>query len=108
MVIALGARRGRVIRMVLAESLLLCTTGARVGLVLGLVTVARLARGFSYPGLGEVMEQFGLPAVMYASIEPLEIAIILTFALGTGVLAALWPARVAGRLEPVEAMRFVA
>lgn len=108
MVIALGARRGRVIRMVLAESLLLCGTGAAIGLALGLVTLARLARGFSYPGLDQVMEQFGIPAVMYASIEPVEVAIILTFALGTGVLAALWPARVAGRLRPVEAMRFVA
>ncbi len=107
-VIALGARRGRVIRMVLAESLLLCGTGSVIGLALGLATVARLARGFSYPGLDEVMEQFGLPAVMYASIEPAEIAIILGFALATGVLAALWPARVAGRLAPVEAMRFVA
>ncbi len=107
-VIALGARRGRVMRMVLAESLLLCGTGAGIGLALGLATLARLARGFSYPGLGEFMQQVGVPTVMYASIEPAEIAIILALALGTGVLAALWPARVAGRLEPVEAMRFVA
>ncbi len=107
-VIALGARRGRVMRMVLAESLLLCGTGAGIGLALGLATLARLARGFSYPGLGEFMQQVGMPAVMYASIEPAEIAIILALALGTGVLAALWPALVAGRLEPVEAMRFVA
>lgn len=106
-VIALGARRGRIMRMVLAESLLLCGTGAGIGLALGLATLARLAAGFSYPGLDEAMQQFGLPAVMYASIEPVEIVIILAFALGTGVLAALWPARVAGRLAPVEAMRFI-
>ncbi len=108
-VIALGARRGRVMLMVLAESLLLCATGATVGLAFGLATVGRLARGFAYPGeWGEIAAAFGLPRVMYASISLEEIAIMVVFVIGIGVLAALWPARVAGRLEPVEAMRFVA
>lgn len=108
-VIALGARRGRVMGMVLAESLLLCATGAAVGLVAGLATVARLARGFSYPGsLGDVVEAYGVPRVMYASVGSADVAIIAAFVIGIGVLAALWPARVASRLEPVEAMRFVA
>jgi ABC-type lipoprotein release transport system permease subunit len=107
-VIALGASRGRVMRMVLAESLVLSGIGTMIGLVLGLATLARLARGFSYPGLDEAMAQVGLPAVMYARIEPVEILIVLGFALITGMLAALWPARVAGRLAPIEAMRFVA
>lgn len=108
-VVALGARRGRVMRMVLAESLLLCATGAAVGLAFGLATVGRLARGFAYPGeWGEIAAAFGLPRVMYASISLEEIAIMVAFVIGIGVLAALWPARVAGRLEPVEAMRFVA
>ncbi len=108
-VIALGARRGRVMRMVLAESLLLCVTGATVGLAFGLATVGRLARGFAYPGeWGEIAAAYGLPRVMYASIGLEEIAIMVAFVIGIGVLAALWPARVAGKLEPVEAMRFVA
>jgi ABC-type lipoprotein release transport system permease subunit len=107
-IIALGARRGRIMRMVLAESLALCGTGAGIGLALGLATLARLARGFSYPGLREAFEQIGLPPVMYASIEPAEVGVIVAFALATAVLAAAWPAWVAGRLEPVDAMRFVA
>ena len=108
-VIALGARRGRVMRMVLAESLLLCVTGAAVGLALGLVTVARLAQGFAYPGeWGDITEAYGLPRVMYASAGVVDVVIIVTFVIGIGVVAALWPARVAGRLAPVEAMRFVA
>ena len=108
-VIALGARRGRIMRMVLTESLVLCGTGAAVGLALGLPIVARMARGFAYPfDWGEIAEAYGLPRVMYASIAPVEVVIIVAFAIGIGVLAALWPARVAGRLAPVEAMRFVA
>jgi len=46
--------------------------------------------------------------MFYASIHPGEIAFAVLFALGTGVLAALWPASIASRLEPVEAMRFIA
>lgn len=108
-VIALGAHRGRVMRMVLAESLLLCMTGAAVGLALGLATVARLARGFAYPGSwGEIVEAYGLPRVLHASVGSAEIVIMVAFVIAIGVLAALWPARVAGRLEPVDAMRFVA
>lgn len=108
-IIAMGARRGRVTRMVLAESVVLCVTGAAAGLALGMPIVARMARGFSYPfGWTDIVEAYGMPAVMYASIAPAEVAIVVGYAVVIGILAALWPARVAGRLAPVEAMRFVA
>ncbi|MDR7553778.1 MAG: FtsX-like permease family protein, partial [Armatimonadota bacterium] len=61
-IIALGANRRRVLGMVLLESLLLCGSGAAVGLAVGSATVARLARGYSYPGAWrEVVEAYGLP-----------------------------------------------
>ena len=108
-IVALGARRGRVIRMVLVESLLLCGTGAAVGLAIGLALIWRLAQGFAYPGeWGKIVEAYGLPRVMYASVETADIVIMMAFVIGIGVLAALWPARVAGRLAPVDAMRFAA
>lgn len=108
-VIALGATRARVMRMVLAESLLLCATGAAVGLVFGLLTIRRLAQGFAFPGeWGDITEAYGLPRVMYASIGAADLLVMLAFVIGIGILAALMPARVAGRLAPAEAMRFVA
>jgi ABC-type lipoprotein release transport system permease subunit len=108
-VVALGARRGRVMRMVLAESFLLCGTGAAVGLITGFALIWRLAQGFAYPGSwGDVTEAYGLPRVMYASVGTADIVIMIAFVIGIGMLAALWPARVAGRLAPVEAMRFAA
>lgn len=109
-IVALGAGPAKVTRMVLLESLLLCGAGAIVGGALGLLLVASLSGGFS---LGALYDQtslsvFGLPETIYLSLRPTDVLITLAFALATGLLAAWWPARVAARLEPVEAMRFAA
>ncbi len=107
-IMALGAGRRAVAAMVLWESLWLCVSGALVGMLAGLLLVWRLGRGFALPVvLQEVGAAFGYPRVLYASIQPLEIVITAAFVVVTGILAAWWPARVAGSLEPVEAMRFV-
>jgi ABC-type lipoprotein release transport system permease subunit len=108
-IIALGAKRAKVIGMVFTESLLLCGTGTAVGALLGLGLVAFLAQGFSFPApLAELYAGAGLPTVLYASISAGQLVVTALFAFFTGVLAALIPAFSAGRLEPVEAMRFAA
>lgn len=109
-IVALGAGPAKVTRMVLLESLLLCGAGAIIGGVLGLLLVASLSGGFSLGALyGQTsLSVFGLPETIYLSLRPADILITLVFALATGLLAAWWPARVAARLEPVEAMRFAA
>ena len=106
-IISVGANRWKVIRMVLAESLILVTSGGVIGFAVGLALVWRLSRGFALPG-AESYAEFGLPLLMYASISPIQILVTLAFAVGTALLAALWPAWLAGRLQPVEAMRFAA
>lgn len=107
-IMALGAGRRAVATMVLWESLWLCVTGAVAGTALGLALVWYLGRGFSLPAvLSELTSAFGYPRVLYTSIQPAEIAITAAFVLVTGILAAWWPTRVAGTLQPVEAMRFV-
>lgn len=108
-IIALGADRWRIMRLVILESLLLVASGAVVGGVLGGVALWKLARGFSLPGsLAEQYAQLGLPVVMYASITPGQVVLVFVFAVLTAFVSALWPAWLAGKLEPVEAMRHVA
>ncbi|MBB6029076.1 ABC transporter permease [Oceanithermus desulfurans] len=108
-IIALGADRWRIMRLVVLESLLLVTSGAVFGGVLGGLAVWRLAQGFSLPGnLAQQYAEFGLPVVMYASITPGQVVQVFAFAVLTAIASALWPAWLAGRLEPVEAMRHVA
>ena len=103
-ILALGASRARVMGMVVLESLLLTVAGGAVGLALGLTTVAALAGGFTLPYYD--LERWGLPTVLYLSLEPADVVVTVALTLATALLAALWPGWVAARLEPVEAMRF--
>ncbi|MEM7735667.1 MAG: FtsX-like permease family protein [Deinococcota bacterium] len=106
--IALGTKRRNVVRMMLGESLFICAVGASVGGVLGMVSLWRMSQGFTFPGMEELFVEYGLPATLYASISPDQIIITVVFTVLTGILAALFPAFTAARLEPVEAMRFSA
>lgn len=107
-IIAVGADRWRVMRMVITESLVLVLTGTSVGAALGLALIARLARGFTFPAMfTEYLVEFGLPAVMHAGLTPGQLLVTIAFAVVTALASALWPAWVAGRLQPVEAMRHV-
>lgn len=108
-IIALGANRWKIMRLVLLETLFLVLSGALIGGSLGLAAVLRMSRGFSLPlGLAKIYAEFGLPTRLYAGVSLEQILLTLLFAAATALLAALWPAWVAGRLRPVEAMRFVA
>lgn len=104
-IIALGAGPGQVTRMVMLESLLLCSVGALCGLLPGLGLMAATARGLPTAALTQGIS-LGLPAVLYPSVSPGDVAFTLGAAILTGLLAAWWPGRAASRLEPVEAMRF--
>ena len=105
---ALGAGDRRVLGMIATESVLLCLLGAAVGTAGGLGIVAAYADGLVIPGLEPYYSSFGLDPVFYLSVEPAQVLFAVGFAVVTALLAALWPAWIASRLEPVEAMRFQA
>jgi len=108
LVIALGAAGRQVVLMILTESVLLCLTGAAVGLAAGLGAVAALAPGFSLPGFEGLYAALGISPVLYPSVSAGQVTFALIFALLTAIAAALWPALLATRIEPVEAMRHTA
>lgn len=106
-IIALGAGPSQVTRMMFLESLMLCGLGALIGLLLGLALIGATSKGIPTATLTQGLSM-GLPAMIYPSLRPGDIAFALGFTLLTGLQAAWWPSRVASKLEPVEAMRFVA
>ncbi len=108
LIIALGAEGRQVLLMILSESVLLCLTGAAVGLAAGLGAVAALAPGFTLPGFEGLYAALGISPVLYPSVSAGQVTFALIFALVTAIAAALWPALLATRIEPVEAMRHTA
>lgn len=108
-ILSLGARGRRVLGMVTLESLLLCLSGAALGLAFGLPLIWLGSNGFRFPGYtDEMLAEFGIPAVWYLSIEPWQVLLAVGFAVLTALFAALGPARMAANIEPAEAMRYIA
>ncbi|HEY5311519.1 MAG TPA: ABC transporter permease [Pirellulales bacterium] len=90
---AIGWRRGRVLRMILLESVLLSLAGA----VLGTLAAVLLCRVLGHlPGAGGLIS---------GQIPPLVIAACLALAPVLGLLGGLYPALHGSRLTPTEALR---
>jgi putative ABC transport system permease protein len=88
---ALGAERGKVLRLVIIEGLRLVLAGVAVGLVVSLV-------------LGRAVEADLWPAVK--PYDPATLASTVLLLLATGVLACWIPARRAARVDPIVALRY--
>jgi putative ABC transport system permease protein len=99
---ALGASRGQIGRLFLAESFLTGLVGSALGVVAGVA----LARGFAVTVGAIVSDAFGLP--QEAGSEPVSpILLVTAMAIGvvTSMAAALVPALAAARVDPVEALQ---
>lgn len=95
---AVGASRDSIMSLFLIESGVIGLVGGALGIFFGLV--------ISYL-IGIVGENFGMPSLFsFASMDYLELLVILIITFITGVLSGLLPARAASRLEPAEALRY--
>jgi ABC-type lipoprotein release transport system permease subunit len=103
---ALGMRRGVVVRMFVAEGLMLGLLSAAAGVALGAALVLYLgARGIAMDTITLAWLAGGdrlWPVLRLASVGRASLAIALL-----STLAALYPAFVASRLEPREALHHV-
>jgi putative ABC transport system permease protein len=112
MLLAVGARPTRVVRMVLIESVIVGLIGVAIGSVLGTSVVLITSRtGINYAALGGVQAEdvafagISFSLIVYPRFELQHVLYGVVGATVTSVLASLWPALVAARLEPTEAMR---
>jgi putative ABC transport system permease protein len=93
---AIGASRGRIIRQLLTESLLLSLTGATLGVLLAyraLALMIELLPKYSFPH--EASIQINLPVLGFS----------VAIALFTGILFGLWPALQLSRPEVSQVMQ---
>ena len=105
---AIGARPRWIVRLILAESLVLGAVGALLGLVVGAVLIAHFGRhGLPLP-VGEAFSYFlPFPSVIYMVPAWRMHAFACVSVFVITLLASLPPALRAGRLKPAEALRHV-
>jgi putative ABC transport system permease protein len=93
---AIGATRRRIVRQLLAESLLLSVSGALSGVVLATLSLNAIVANLpenSFPH--EAAIQINLVVLLFS----------ITVAMGTGILFGLWPALQLSRTEVSQVMR---
>lgn len=106
MLTAIGMNKRRVFLMIMLESVYLSLTGAIAGMVLGyLLTIYTAWTGIDLSSLAEGFEKLGYPTMLYPYLD-LNFFITLTaMVIGIGILASIYPARKALKLNPADAIR---
>jgi lipoprotein-releasing system permease protein len=99
---AMGATRDGIMRIFMFEGLMVGVAGTVLGLILGwgLCRAQQVYKFFSLPG--DVYFLNALPVRM----QPLDFIIIAFVSLGLTLLATVYPAHRASKLDPVEAIRY--
>jgi ABC-type lipoprotein release transport system permease subunit len=105
---ALGLAPRQLVILVVLESLLLATVATAMGLVMGGAMDAWMVYegvDFSVDGKGLTYAGITLDPIIKAQVQPAGIIVTVVCVYVVTLVAAIWPALRAARLEPVQAMR---
>lgn len=106
MLMAIGMNRVRVFTMIMLESVFLTLTGGVVGVSLSTIFIMIFSRtGIDFGMWAEGFEAIGYSSVVYPQITFANYVQITFLVMITGMLASLWPARRALKLNPMQALR---
>jgi ABC-type lipoprotein release transport system permease subunit len=107
MLLAIGMSKSRVFFMIMIESVILTLIGATAGLLVAYLTVGYLAEnGVDMTSMGgDSMAEFGYDAVVYPIAYSSDYVTTIILVVITALLAAIYPAIKALRLNPGEVVR---
>jgi ABC-type lipoprotein release transport system permease subunit len=107
MLACIGMSRGRIFRMIMLETLFLIGLGSCIGILAGALVIGSAAQGGIDLAflLEDQFEEYGFASVVYPVFRASAFVQIVALVILTGLLSALYPARKALKLEPLEAIR---
>ncbi|MEX0680971.1 MAG: FtsX-like permease family protein [Balneolales bacterium] len=107
MLMAVGMSKLRVFLMIMLESVILTLTGAIAGLIIAHLNVNYLGKtGLDLSGVGgESMAEFGYDAIVYPVAVSNDYVTTIVIVIITAVLASVYPAIKALRLNPADVVR---
>ncbi|MCP4125168.1 MAG: ABC transporter permease [Bacteroidetes bacterium] len=108
MLMSVGMTKTKVFGMVLLETIVLALVGGPIGMLAGHITVMYFGRkGINVAALGEGMNALGFDSIIYTQLPASSYIDIAVMVIITALLAALYPARKALKLNPAEAVRAI-
>lgn len=106
MLMAIGMNRKRIFSMIMLETLFLTLVGAIAGILAGWGMIQLLGKtGIRFSGWSEGFEAIGYSATVYPFITFDFFLSVIVLVASTAILASLWPARKALKLNPAETLR---
>ena len=102
---AIGMRRGAVIAQVVIESMLTMTIGISIGVVLGTLSYLWLADGIDLSAFAEGLEMTGVKPELVPKLWARDVFLVVGLSLVLGILASIYPAQRAVKVQPLDAMR---
>jgi len=106
MLMAVGMNKRRLFTLIVTETLLLSFAGLPIGLLLGHGTLSITSRtGITLKGVEQGLAEFGMSSTIYPVTVPQFYLPIAALVLVLAFLSALYPARKALKLNPIESMR---
>ncbi len=107
MLMAIGMNKIRVFTMIILESVLLCLTGAGIGMVFGAVIIEIFNRqGIDLSSFAQKgMQAWGFSPMIYPSLSWTWYLLVAVLVVITGLAASAYPAWKALKLNPADALR---
>lgn len=106
MLMAVGMNRSKIFRMIMLETIYLALVGTAAGVAVSALTIQLTARnGINFAKWAEGFESLGYSALVYPSIYSSLYLTLTIMVIITAILASIWPARKALKLNPAEAVR---
>jgi ABC-type antimicrobial peptide transport system permease subunit len=106
MLMAIGMNRRKVMQLIMTESTILTVSGGFLGMLIGLVIVIVTRKtGIDVSATLGSYQQLGIATVIHPLITGTQFIIIAVMVIITGIISAVFPARTAIKMNPVEGIR---